>query len=49
MRIIFLNLLIILVLNAQSAYSQKPNNSCTITYIANEGFLIETANHSFPQ
>ncbi|OFX88112.1 MAG: hypothetical protein A2W99_10810 [Bacteroidetes bacterium GWF2_33_16] len=45
MRIIFLNLLIILVLNAQSAYSQKPNNSCTITYIANEGFLIETANH----
>jgi len=45
MRIIFLNILIILILNAHSAYSQRPNNSCTITYIANEGFLIETSNH----
>ena len=26
-------------------YSQKTTETCTVTYIANEGFLIETTNH----
>jgi len=45
MRKFYLNLLLILILNSQFSYSQRSNNSCTTTYIANEGFLIETSNH----
>ena len=35
----------ILFANGLFVYSQKMTDSCTVTFIANEGFLIGTTNH----
>ena len=35
----------LLLTNGSFVYTQKTSDTCMVTYIANEGFLIETANH----
>ena len=45
MKIKLITLIIwVLLMNRTLIYSQETVNSCTITYIANDGFLIETNN-----
>ena len=42
----FITVLISLLLtNGSFVYTQKTSDTCMVTYIANEGFLIKTTNH----
>ncbi|MCI0474574.1 MAG: MBL fold metallo-hydrolase [Ignavibacteria bacterium] len=45
MKSIFGSAILFFIIVSTVSYAQEPSSSCSVTYIANEGFLAETAKH----